>query len=68
MKKNFSTFLLISGPCHNQKMCDVIYGWQYSIIFDWDPFYSAFLNRREASQYRDLETYLPGLVIFLKIQ
>ena len=29
---------------------------------------SAFLNRRDASRYRDLETFLPGLEIFLKIQ
>ncbi len=25
-----------------------------------------FLNRRDASRYRDLETFLPGLEIFLK--
>jgi len=28
---------------------------------------TVFLNRRDASQYRDLETLLPGLEIFLKI-
>ena len=29
---------------------------------------AVFLNRRDASRYRDLETFLPGLEIFLKLQ